>query len=326
MSPSFLWAVAPATDILVPELQRLMANSVAQALLKAQQNKANAMMNVTVGQLLGVTQNRRADISPYVGPNTIDPNLGVIRVDDAKGNPLATVWNFAIHGICYGPDNMKFSGDIMGKANEYIEAQNGGVAMFINADAGDIRPGPGMCDSAPEFKGSAIMAQNVMMLRKSIGVSNNVHIKAATRVVPFGPTDLNATLARFLNCTHGGPVDICTFCAIFNCDENLHLYSQWLEETPRFSGMKLTIDNIETYVGTVPGEPLLELGWWLRNDTQKAGYDYTILAGYSNNHMGYFCTPNEYDIGGYESQLTFWGYDTANTVRDAFNLVMGLVQ
>jgi len=286
----------------------------------------NAKINVTVGQLLGVTENRRADISPYVGPNSIDPNLGVIRIDDSAGNPLATVWNFAIHGTCYGASNMKFSGDIMGKANDYIEQQTGGIALFINGDAGDMRPGAGMCDSAPNFKGSAIMAQQVIKTRNSIGVSNNVNIKAASREVPFGPTNLNATLARFANCTHGGPIDICSICAILNCDDNVHLYSSWLETTPRFTGMKLTIDNTFTFVGTVPGEPILELGWWLRNDTQDAGFTHTILAGYSNNHMGYFCTPNEYDVGGYESQLTMWGYDTAITVRNAFRLVMSLVR
>lgn len=31
--------------------------------------------------------------------------------------------------------------------------------------------------------------------------------------------------------------------------------------------------------------------------------------------MGYFAPPDEYDIGGYESQLTFWGIDTAVKVR-----------
>ena len=45
------------------------------------------------------------------------------------------------------------------------------------------------------------------------------------------------------------------------------------------------------------------------------------LAGYSNNHMGYFCTPDEYDIGGYESQLTFWGINTSKKVRDACHSV-----
>jgi hypothetical protein len=63
------------------------------------------------------------------------------------------------------------------------------------------------------------------------------------------------------------------------------------------------------------------LGWQIRNDTALLGFDVTVFAGYSNNHMGYFCTPNEYDIGGYESQLTFWGYHTSDMIRSGVSLV-----
>ena len=41
-----------------------------------------------------------------------------------------------IHGTCWGPDNMETSSDIMGGACEAIENLIGGVALFINADAG----------------------------------------------------------------------------------------------------------------------------------------------------------------------------------------------
>jgi len=70
-----------------------------------------------------------------------------------------------------------------------------------------------------------------------------------------------------------------------------------------------------TLLVTLPGEPLLELGWEVYNDTLKMGFDTTFLCGYSNNHMGYFATPNEYDLGGYESQMTFWGRDTSEKIR-----------
>lgn len=36
----------------------------------------------------------------------------------------------------------------------------------------------------------------------------------------------------------------------------------------------------------------------------------------ANAHMGYFAPPDEYQVGGYESQLTFWGINTAVTVRN----------
>ena len=48
------------------------------------------VMCIGIGQLTGVTRNRRAKVSPYLTPDDIDPNLGVIGVNDANGNPLAT--------------------------------------------------------------------------------------------------------------------------------------------------------------------------------------------------------------------------------------------
>ena len=53
---------------------------------------------------------------------------------------MATVWNYAMHGTCYGPDNMMFCSEIMGGANDQIEEIIGGVSLFVNADAGDIDP------------------------------------------------------------------------------------------------------------------------------------------------------------------------------------------
>jgi len=92
--------------------------------------------------------------------------------------------------------------------------------------------------------------------------------------------------------------------------------ASWIENTPRFTALRIDTGSQKSVIVTAPGEALVELGWWIRNDTQALGFDITILAGYSNNHMGYFATPNEYDIGGYESQLTLWGVNTAVMVRD----------
>jgi len=272
---------------------------------------------VGISQLIGVTTNRRCDISPYVQCDSIDPNLGVIRVDTTAGQPIATVWNFAIHGVCYGPDNMKYSSDIMGLANTLIESKIGGVALFINGDAGDIDPGRGMCDPKPNFTGSALMANAVVSTRASLVTTDQIKMTVQSQTIPFGPTNLNLTFGRILNCTSGGAIDICTFCAIFQCDVNEHLYDNWVETMPKFTALRFDINSISTIVVSMPGEPLLELGWWIRNDTLALGFHNTLLAGYSNNHMGYFATPNEYDIGGYESELTFWGIDTAEMIRQA---------
>lgn len=55
-----------------------------------------AQLDVGTSILRGVTHNRRTDVSPYVNYTSIDPNLGVIRVDTAEGKPLAIIWNYGI--------------------------------------------------------------------------------------------------------------------------------------------------------------------------------------------------------------------------------------
>jgi len=155
---------------------------------------------------------------------------------------------------------------------------------------------------------------------------DQVEIASYSEIVPFGPTNLNFTFQRFFNCTDGGVLDICTFCRIFQCELNEHLPSSWIENNPRFTAFKFKINNKKIATFTVPGEALVELGWWLRNDTQKLGYDVTLFAGYTNSHMGYFATPREYDWGGYESQLTFWGIDTTIKIRKAVNNVLNKIQ
>jgi len=305
IAADFIWAVAPATDLLVPLLQRMLANSTANAMLEAYASLQPAMIDIGIGNLVGVTRNRRADISHYVKSTTIDPHLGIIRVDDAQGNPMATLWNFAIHGVCYGSNNLNISGDIMGRACEDIEDLVGGVALFVNADAGDIDPTPQSCSDAPAFNGSSAIAAAVAKTRASLNpTSEGVLMQAYSYVVPFGPTDLNATLGRFDNCSSGGELDICTICSVIGCDANVHLYSAWIEQSPKFTAFSFVINGKSTVSVSIPGEALIELGWWIRNDTLDMGYNQTLLIGYSNAHMGYFATPNEYDIGGYESQLT----------------------
>jgi len=221
---------------------------------------------------------------------------------------------------------MKFSSDIMGIASQLIESKVGGVALFLNGDAGDIHPADGMCSPQPTFTGSVKMSDAVANFRSKLVTFDDADIYSYSQVIPFGLTNLNITLERFLNCTSGGILDICTFCKIFQCDLNEHLPSSWVETTPRFTAFRFTIGKNNTAIFTVPGEALTEVGWWLRNDTKKMGFDVTLFAGYSQNHMGYFASPREYDIGGYESQLTMWGYDTAVRIRASVNTVLNKIK
>ncbi len=53
---------------------------------------------------------------------------------------ITILYTYINCSVCYGPENLKFSSDIMGAASDTIEQMIGGVALFVNGDAGDISP------------------------------------------------------------------------------------------------------------------------------------------------------------------------------------------
>lgn len=69
---------------------------MAKAMVQAQQQMRPALFAMGSTQLIGVTRNRRGKISPVTSYTTIDPDVALLRIDDAAtGNRMVTVWNFA---------------------------------------------------------------------------------------------------------------------------------------------------------------------------------------------------------------------------------------
>jgi len=311
-------ALGPSADFFDFNLFTSLAENIAEALLLAQRNFQPVQLALGMGDLIGVTHNRRSGISPYVNDGTIDPNVGIIRVDDLQGKPLVTLWNFAIHGICYDEYNLKFSSDIMGYANIDVEAAIGGISMFVNSDAGDINPKVAeVCVEAPNFLGSRMIAKKVLEIRDSIkgNLTTTGMIQSATISQSYAPVTPNWTLARTEGCHSGGPLDICTICAVIHCDVDTHFPESWWDATPKFTAFSFKLRNYTTLMSTIPGEAIVELGWWLRNDSIKLGFDQNFLLGYTNNYLGYLTTPREYLVGGYEAMLTLFGIDSADKIR-----------
>ncbi|KNC56090.1 uncharacterized protein AMSG_02103 [Thecamonas trahens ATCC 50062] len=320
ISPRMLWALAPATDLLVYELQQELATNIAATIMEAHAAMEPAVMDIGIEMVYNLTVNRCAKDVPWLARDHIDPNMGVIAVNKADGSVMATVWNFAFHSVCYGPSNMKLSSDLAGAGCRAIEAAVGGVALFVNADAGDVDPAPGMCNGGSEsesnFVGGKLMADRVVARRAALSPTADVTITTAFVQNPLGKTDMNLTLARMANCTRGGPLDICSFCEILDCDANLHLDEEWLDENPWYVAARFDIGDKHIGAVTIPGELLTTPGDALRADMKAMGYTDAMIWGYSEAHGGYFPSSRTYDhINGlYENQLAFWGPDTADKV------------
>ncbi len=74
----------------------------------------------------------------------MDPTVGVIRVDEMNGRPLAIVFSYGCHTVTMGPKFLGFSPDFPGPARELIERATGATTLFLQAAGGNINPVTGI--------------------------------------------------------------------------------------------------------------------------------------------------------------------------------------
>lgn len=123
------------------------------AIQAAQDNLRSARMGVKRGSCyLNVNRNEK-ELGPKAGTygfrvdGPTDRDLYVIRFDDEQGNPIAILYNFAVHAcmmIHNNPEGLgtEISGDFVGRACRLIEQSYNDktVVIFTSGAAGDMNP------------------------------------------------------------------------------------------------------------------------------------------------------------------------------------------
>jgi len=84
------------------------------------------------------------DVLGEVPDHPTDPSVGVIRVDDLDGNPIAVVFRYSCHPVTMGPRSAVASSDFPGAARQVVERSLGGLALFLQGGGGNINPLAGM--------------------------------------------------------------------------------------------------------------------------------------------------------------------------------------
>ena len=84
------------------------------------------------------------DVLGEVPDHPIDPSVGVIRVDDLDGNPIAVAFRYSAHPVTVGSRSQVASPDYPGPAREVLERNLGGLALFLQGCGGNINPRVGI--------------------------------------------------------------------------------------------------------------------------------------------------------------------------------------
>jgi hypothetical protein len=97
----------------------------------------------TIGVYRRETRDRR-DVLGEVPGHPIDASVGVIRVDDLDGTPIAVAFRYSCHPVTMGPRSAVVSSDFPGVARTVVESSIGGLALFLQGGGGNINPRAGM--------------------------------------------------------------------------------------------------------------------------------------------------------------------------------------
>ena len=74
----------------------------------------------------------------------IDPEVGVVRIDDLEGSPIAILVAYGCHTVTVGPRATVASADFAAPLRDLVERTLGGTCLFLQGGGGDIMPRWGM--------------------------------------------------------------------------------------------------------------------------------------------------------------------------------------
>jgi hypothetical protein len=128
--------------------RRFLVRALVEAAMEADAGLQPARIGCGWGEsAIGVYRRETRDGHDVLGEvpdHPIDPSVGVIRVDDLDGNPIAVAFRYSAHPVTVGSRSQVASPDYPGPAREVLERNLGGLALFLQGCGGNINPRVGI--------------------------------------------------------------------------------------------------------------------------------------------------------------------------------------
>lgn len=267
LSPSILWR--SISGRYVPDVLAATADKIAEAMQLAYDSRERATIGFGTGKHTGLTVNRRFPDGP------IDEQVGVLRVDNADGEPIAILANFAAHPTTIFDDDLyQVSADYPGYFYTELEALagEGCVALFTNGAEGDQRTTnpsdtPGAWERTEAV--GTLLAQRVKEIANDI-TCDEMTLRLASAQPALPPT----------------------------------IVSEWMPGDVFLQTLEINGDLLMTFF---PGEPCVAIGLELRKRALSMGYKAQFSVGLANDHLLYFVPRDYYPEPIYETGMSLYG-------------------
>jgi hypothetical protein len=246
---------------------------MAEAIQEADKNLQPASLKVAVGEAKGkIAYN-------YYAPDLDDPRCGVIQAIAAggprKGQPIATLVNYAIHPEVLGSGRGILSPDLCGPLYARLESRGGGMALFMNGAQGgmvtaDTRLGNGQEANTWEEcqRIGELLADEALRIIDPAAVEADPELACSASVVSF---PIDSEIMRYILKT--SPLQM---------------------KTSADNTISTTVNYVKVGSAralTIPGEALPNIGFYVKRkmNTQKA-----FLFGLTNDAFGYMLTREDF--------------------------------
>lgn len=298
-------AVLKSSD---PREKEFIAAQIAQAVIDAADNLRPAAFAVGSGSVTLPAYNRRYWIRgehPSNEPRDLDPEFGVLRFDDAEtGEPIAVVMNYGLHPVVLHPDKQPLvTADFVGLAERDLERSFAAVgeapmAIWMTGAVGDQETVYSGTRSYPEAEWTGrVFAAEAARVLVELDPQPLSRARVASKVIPL--PEPGAPSGEDV----GDPRVPWTAAPLT------------IPSSVRLQAIELATATENAVFLSWPGEPIRDIGKdWLKAGAHALGFDNAFVLGLANDYGGYWLTPEEYDEGGYERLLAFYGRTSANYV------------
>ncbi len=254
-------------------------DAIVEAIVEANGKLQPVKLGAGSVKLEGWNRNRHTKIEP----KPADPELAILRLDDASGKPVAILVNFAAHPTTIPATTLQFSADYVGAMKNWVARQTGASVLFMQGAAGDL--------SVNEGSNHGYQAFGEALGREVIRVETEI----TTQEVPKPSLDVKEDRFPFTSRTDfSNPIVIAAFKKAFFPE----LIPNYLDEYANGIRPRLTVAllNGDIALVGVSGEFFSNHALRLK---ERARVRQLFFFGYSNGYHQYFPTIEAVAEGGY---------------------------
>lgn len=221
----------------------------------------------------------------YYAPQLYDPRMSVIQAIAADGKVIGTLVNYAVHPEVLGNDIGVMSPDLVGPLCDKLEAEAGGMALFMNgAQGGMITADNRNLDQPRDLSRAVWNDSRTWDECLRIG-----HLMADEALRIIGDAPVQSDPALF--CTHADvkfPVESDLMWAIVTGSPLKYPFNPDKSITARINLVNLG----NAQILTIPGEALPNIGFYLK---RKMRGRHQLLFGLTNDAFGYILTKVDFN-------------------------------